>query len=81
MDWHMYKHYAQKNENNIITLFFSDGFRNPDDNSVLIQESNSRHFHKSATDEYGYIYKADGDTYTERTDDDRIEEYRQSIGG
>jgi hypothetical protein len=74
---HYYKHYAQKNENNIVIHFFSDAFQSPDENSIFIEESNNRHCNKQASDEYGYIYKIENGKYIKRTDDDRKDEYKQ----
>lgn len=41
----MYKHYIEVNEKDEIIKAFSDAFESPTENSILIRESDQRHFY------------------------------------
>lgn len=73
-----YNRYAQKNKDGIIIQFFSDAFEAADENSILIEESENRHYHRNDLfDENDfYKWKEGGNNITERTDTDKIEDYR-----
>jgi hypothetical protein len=75
----MFKHYAQFDDDGIVTEFFSDEFREPDEHSFMYEETNNRHCRKISMDQYGYIYiyKIENNEVVERTQQERINDYKK----
>lgn len=65
----MYKHYIKVNENNEITEAFCDGFRQPDKDSILVAETEERHFNPNLLTVEGVLrYTWDGKKMIERSE-------------
>lgn len=64
----MYKHYIKINEKNEITEAFCSAFRQPDEESILVSESDERHFNPTLkTPEGVYRYIFDNGKIVERS--------------
>lgn len=63
-----YKHYIRLNQNNIVIYGFSNGFEQPEENDICIDENAGRHFQIQLRNERGqYLYKWENASLVERT--------------
>lgn len=68
----MYRRYIEKNENSFVTAAFSDAFQAPGPASILIEETEDRHFNLRLKDDDGEpIYRWDGAAMAERSAEER----------
>lgn len=68
----MYRRYIDIDENSFVTAAFSDALRDPGPSSILIGETEERHFNPRLTDDDGEpVYRWDGSAMVERSAEER----------
>jgi hypothetical protein len=73
----VYKHYIKTNENSAIVKLFSDAFEQPDEDCILLRESDQRHvylgdyvFNPAVGSSTGFFYKyVNGEVIEEESDE------------
>lgn len=68
----MYRRYIEINENSFVISAFSSAFQDPGPASIIIEETEERHFNPRLTDDDGEpIYRWDGAAMVERSAEER----------